>query len=42
MEERKIYCKPCGKFLGVIRDANLYKKIVSFVINAKQKELHLI
>ena len=27
-EGRKIYCKPCGKYLGTIRDAKLHKEIV--------------
>lgn len=25
---KKIYCKSCGKFLGEIRDATLYKSII--------------
>jgi len=27
-EGRKIYCKPCGKYLGIIRNATLHKEIV--------------
>ena len=36
---KKIYCKSCGKYLGEIRDAKLYKKIVFLCDDCETKRL---
>ncbi len=43
MSDIKIYCKGCNKFLGVIRDGNLYIKIVHLcdTCNTKREALEL-
>lgn len=38
-EGRKIYCKPCSKYLGIIRDAKLHKEIVFLCKNCETKRL---
>ena len=38
-ESRKIYCKPCGKYLGEIRNATLHKKIVFLCDKCETKRL---
>ena len=35
----KIYCKGCGKYLGVIRDATLHKEIVYLCPNCDTKRI---
>ena len=38
-EGRKIYCKPCGKYLGTIRNATLHKEIVFLCKNCDTKRI---
>ncbi len=38
-KSRKIYCKPCRKYLGEIRDATLRKEIVFLCSNCETKRL---
>ena len=38
-EGRKIYCKPCGKYLGIIRNATLHKEIVFLCKNCDTKRI---
>ena len=40
-KSRKIYCKPCRKYLGEIRDATLHKKIVFLCGDCETKRLSL-
>ena len=39
MKPRLIYCKPCGKYLGQIREGTLYKKIVFLCDKCETKRL---
>jgi len=36
---KKVYCKPCGKYLGEIRDATLHKKIIFLCDDCETKRL---
>ncbi len=39
VEHRKIFCKPCGKYLGEIRDGTLRKRITFLCDGCETKRL---